>query len=256
MKPPTPPRSSTMTPASGWLPASAAPTIPGLVGGPAARAGPGWQRRTRGPRRREDARQRIRPVPPQFLTALREPPDTEVVDLLNTQAYRYSGLGVASSGLALTLYTIPTSATSTTAIVCYAQRRVLERSAGVRTARRHAHDRDDQPAGRSADLSVADPPAGLRTQISAIASRVNALLGTLRPQLRQGASTSHGRSRPPRAWPTDWPGRLPSLAACGRRRRPHAHRGRSRNPWRGRHEAYAALAASLSDEKSANTPRR
>ena len=174
--------------ASGWLRASQAPSIPGLAVAQPLVLGPGGDGARAGLVVGKLLGSEFGPVPPQLLAQLRQPPDAEVVDLLNTQAYRYSGLSITSSGMTLTLYTIPTSTTSTTAIVCYAQ-------AGS--------SRDLQSCERlvgSLTIATGSPQVEVRTyqsltpqlafgrRIGAVAARAEALLGTLRPELRHGAA--------------------------------------------------------------------
>lgn len=236
--------------ASGWRPVSAAPAIPGLSVAQPLVLSPGGKAAHAGLVVGQLLDSEYGPVPPQFLTALRGPADTEVVDLLNTQAYRYSGLVVASSGLALTLYTIPTSATSTTAVICYA-------GAGFSS--------DLQACERlvaTLTIASASPQVEMRTyqsltpqlaygrQVSAIAARVNALLGRLRPQIREGAPRATAITAA-----TGLAGGLAGAAALLNALRPPPAAARAQGSLaeslaRG-HEGYAALEAALSDENSA-----
>ncbi len=173
----------------GWRPASTAPTVPGLSiaqplvlapNGDATRAGlivgllPGSE---------------SSPLPPQLLAQLTELPDTQVVNLANTQAYRYSALTVTGSGEKLTLYTIPGSSTSTTAIACYASAgfstyiRGCERLAATLTIA------GGMPEG--GEVRAAHPLApdvGYGRRIAAAAARTDELLLALRPQIRRGVS--------------------------------------------------------------------
>jgi hypothetical protein len=59
------------------------------------------------------------PVPASLLAVLRAAPHTEVVNLLDAEAYRYKRLRLGS-GLRLELYVIPNPAGSPTALACYA----------------------------------------------------------------------------------------------------------------------------------------
>ncbi len=128
------------------------------------------------------------PVPPQLLAGVRQLPDSEVVDLLNTQAYRYSRLTLTGSGMGLTLYTIPSSASSTTAIVCYASAGSLrylpacEQLAGTLTIA------TGSPQVEVRSYESLTPKLTFGQQVSAVVSRVDGLLGSLRPQIRQGTS--------------------------------------------------------------------
>ncbi len=60
------------------------------------------------------------PLPPQLLARLRAEPRTEVVDLLDAQAYSYSQLSPRGYSGALQLYVIPTLTGSQTVLACYA----------------------------------------------------------------------------------------------------------------------------------------
>jgi hypothetical protein len=174
--------------ASGWVAGSRAPTIPGLAVAQPLVLGPGGDGARGGLIVGKMLGSEFGPVPPQFLAQLRQPPDTEVVDLLNTQAYRYSGLTVTGSGLSVTLYTIPTSATSTTAIICYAQAgssrylAACEQLAGTLTIA------TSTPQVEVRTYQSLTPQLAFGGKISAIAARVQALLATVRPELRQGVS--------------------------------------------------------------------
>jgi hypothetical protein len=175
--------------ASGWRPASAAPAVPGLSiaqplvlapGGRSTRAGlivgqlPGGE---------------AGPLPAQLLARLSQLPSAEVVNLANTQAYRYSPLSVTGSSEQLTLYTIPDPSTSTTAIVCYASAglstymRACERLAAGLTI---ASGRPEGGEARAVDRLT--PEAAYGHRIAAAAARTDELLLTLRPQIRSGAS--------------------------------------------------------------------
>jgi len=126
------------------------------------------------------------PLPAPVLERLHESPATDVVSLLNTQAYRYAQLSVAGWGKGLTLFTIPQSATATTGIACYAPAptssdlRACERLAGtltISTGKPRVEVRAFQPLA---------PQATYGRQISAALAKVNSLLLALRPEIRPG----------------------------------------------------------------------
>ncbi len=236
--------------ASGWRPASAAPAIPGLSVAQPLVLGPGGGAARAGLVVGRLLGSEFGPVPPQFLAALRGHADTEVVDLLNTQAYRYSGLVLASSGLALTLYTIPTSAASTTAIVCYARAsfssylQACERLVATLTIA------SASPQVEVRTYQSLTPQLTYGRQVSAIAARVDALLARLRPQIREGASRATAITAA-----TGLAGGLAGAAALlGVVHPPPAAaraQGSLAESLARTHEAYAALEAALSDENSA-----
>lgn len=103
-----------------WQPSSAVPTIAGLPiehplllvpasgGGQAGLLGgalPSGERN---------------PLPSQFLAAAGRVPQTSIVNLQESQAFRYSGLTVPGTDQALVLYVIPNPGGNPTALACYA----------------------------------------------------------------------------------------------------------------------------------------
>lgn len=105
---------------SGWRQASAAPKIPGLSianqivlapGGDAAQAGlVTGQLPTAEPG----------PLPRGFMADTRQFPNTEVVDLPETQAYRYAQLSAPGFDRTLRLYVVPSPGSDPTILACYA----------------------------------------------------------------------------------------------------------------------------------------
>jgi hypothetical protein len=126
------------------------------------------------------------PLPPTFLQGLHESPAAAVVGLANTQAYRYSQLSIVGSNLKMTIFTVPTSASATTAIVCYATSgssslpacEQLAATLSIATGKPEVQVRSFEPLTPSADYA---------RHIKAIVTGVNQLLGTLRPQMLPGA---------------------------------------------------------------------
>lgn len=62
----------------------------------------------------------LAPLPRKFVAALRRAPSTEIVNLLEVQAYRYARLSVPGFGKALSLFVIPDRGGAPTALACYA----------------------------------------------------------------------------------------------------------------------------------------
>lgn len=62
----------------------------------------------------------LAPLPRKFVAKLRRAPSTEIVNLLEVQAYRYAGLSVPGFGKALSLFVIPDRGAAPTALACYA----------------------------------------------------------------------------------------------------------------------------------------
>jgi hypothetical protein len=104
----------------GWRQTSAAPKIPGLSiahqislapDGNAAQAGLVTGQLPAG---------ELSPLPKGFIAGIRQVPDTEVVDLPETQAYRYAPLSIPGFGRTLRLYVVPNPGGGPTTLVCYA----------------------------------------------------------------------------------------------------------------------------------------
>ena len=126
------------------------------------------------------------PIPEQLLVRLRGLPRAEVVSLPDTQAYRYPRLQLTGYGHRLTLYTIPSSPTSTTAVICYTSPRLpsymraceqLVGSLTITTGR-------PQSAVRS--YYSLTPAAGYARQIRTAVARVDGLLRSVRPEIHPG----------------------------------------------------------------------
>jgi hypothetical protein len=134
------------------------------------------------------------PLPAKLLEGLREAPATAVVDLANTQAYRYSQVNVSGSDRHLTLYTIPTSANTTQAVVCYAPAgstgslEACEKLAGTLSI---AAGRPQAEVHAYQNLT---PQAAYGGQIRAVVARVNQLIATIRPEIRAGVLRSTASS--------------------------------------------------------------
>jgi hypothetical protein len=175
--------------ASGWQPASAAPTVPGLSIAQPLVLAPAGNATRGGLIVGQLLGSESSPLPLQLLAHLPRLPNTEVVDLANTQAYRYSPLSVTNSSQSVTLYTIPDPSASTTAIVCYTSpgfsiyMRACERLAASLTI---ASGRPDGGEVRAVDPLT--PEAGYGHRIAAVAAQTDELLLTLRPEIRPGAS--------------------------------------------------------------------
>jgi hypothetical protein len=167
---------------SGWHPALGAPAVPSLAITPTLVLAPGGDSSRAGLilGRLES---RSNPLPPDFLARLRQLPHTEVVSLLNTQAYRYSYLSVPGYDQILTLYTIPNATTSTTAIICYAPARS---PSYMEECQRLAATFTDA-SGVGLDLT---PDVGYARQIRAAVERLDQLRVALRREIRPQATTA------------------------------------------------------------------
>jgi hypothetical protein len=104
----------------GWQSAAAAPTIPGLSLIHPVVLAPYGHATQAGLIAGQLPASESSLLPKQFLTAIRSLPDTEVVDLAETQSYRYARLNVKGFDRTLSLFTIPNSRGNPTALACYA----------------------------------------------------------------------------------------------------------------------------------------
>jgi hypothetical protein len=64
------------------------------------------------------------PLPPSFLARLQGSPHVEIVDLVSTQAYRYSGMNVRGWSGALDIYAIPAAGGGERVMACYGSPRL------------------------------------------------------------------------------------------------------------------------------------
>jgi hypothetical protein len=175
--------------ASGWRPASAAPTVPGLSIAQSLVLAPNGDASHGGLVVGQLLGSESSPLPSQLLAHLPQLPETQVVALANTQAYRYSPLNVTGSGQALTLYTIPNSPTSTTAILCYASPgSAIYMHACERLAAGLTIAGGTPEGGEVRAVHPLTPEAGYGRRIAAAAARADQLLLLMRPAIRPGAS--------------------------------------------------------------------
>jgi hypothetical protein len=162
---------------SDWAPAGAGPAIPGLsISGPAAIA-PRGGAATAGLLTGQLLGGEASPLPAWFIARLRGLPDAQVVNLAETQAYRYSQLKVAGFERALTIYAIPGPSGGPTVIACYA---AAAASPQMRTCERIAAEAQLQFAPQN-DILTPDPDYA--RQVSAAVAAVAAHRTRLRHAL-------------------------------------------------------------------------
>jgi len=130
------------------------------------------------------------PLPPQLIARLSQLPIGEVVDLLNTQAYRYSPLSIKGFDRIVTLFTIPDSATVTTALACYAPAGASSELGACERLAATLSIATGKPQTEVRAFSVLAPDAGYGRRLRAAVGRLDSLLLTLRPEIRPGASTA------------------------------------------------------------------
>ncbi|MGA2319710.1 MAG: hypothetical protein ABSG95_03065 [Solirubrobacteraceae bacterium] len=104
----------------GWQQASGAPGIPGLTLTHPLLLAPGGQAAQAGLLSGELPAGETSPLPASFLALLPAAPETEVVNLLDSQAYRYSHMSIPGYARTLDLYVAPDPGGNPTAVACYA----------------------------------------------------------------------------------------------------------------------------------------
>jgi hypothetical protein len=104
---------------SGWRRAAAVPEIPGLPMAHAVALAPHGDVAQAGLLAGELPGGEASPLPGPFVARLRQLPDTEVVGLVEIQAYKYAGLSVPGFDRNLTLYAIPNPGGDGTVLACY-----------------------------------------------------------------------------------------------------------------------------------------
>jgi hypothetical protein len=105
---------------SDWQPAHTALAIPGLSLAQSVALAPGGDGAHAGLLAGQIPRGEPGPLPRQFLARMRSLPSTEVVDLVDTQSYRYGPLSVDGFDRTLSLYAIPNPKGDPTVLACYA----------------------------------------------------------------------------------------------------------------------------------------
>jgi hypothetical protein len=105
---------------SGWAPAKRATVIPSLAITSPVLVAPGGDGAKAGLLTGQLIGGEASPLPAQFIARLLALPATSVVNLPETQAYRYSNLSIPGLARALTLYAIPNPGANPTALACYA----------------------------------------------------------------------------------------------------------------------------------------
>jgi len=110
------------------------------------------------------------PLPASFLAQLHGLPQTEVVGLANTEAYRYTGIQTATT--VYTLYVIPSSAAVEEGVACYAPR---TESSAMRTCEAIASTVTVTYVNGAAEVTNLTPEPSYAHQVGAAIGKVNAL---------------------------------------------------------------------------------
>jgi hypothetical protein len=105
---------------SGWRPARAAAAIPGLSLANSVSLAPDGDGADAGLLVGQLPQSEPSLLPRAFVARMRSLPDTEIVDLVDTQSYKYPSLSIKGFDRMLNLYTIPNSKGNPTVLACYA----------------------------------------------------------------------------------------------------------------------------------------
>lgn len=105
---------------SDWQPASAAGEIPGLSLAHQAVLAPDGEAAHAGLLTGQIPGNEPSLLPRRFMTQMRSLPDTEIVELVGTQAYRYARVNVKGFDRMLSIYAIPSPGGNPTVLACYA----------------------------------------------------------------------------------------------------------------------------------------
>ncbi|HEY5044407.1 MAG TPA: hypothetical protein VII53_00960 [Solirubrobacteraceae bacterium] len=167
---------------SDWEPVASASGIPGLsIAHPVVLA-PGGDAANAGLITGQLAGGEPSPLPERFMTRVRKPPDAEVVDLPETQAYRYARLSIQGFDQMLSIYAIPNPGGNPTILACYAS---VALSAYMRTCEQIVATLTLVGQQPSYDLA---PEPGYARRLSASIGALDAQRDALRREMRQGAS--------------------------------------------------------------------
>jgi hypothetical protein len=169
---------------SGWRVASATASVPGLSIVHATVLAPHGESAGAGliAGRLQDAGSA--PLPLLFVRRLARLPDTQVVDLENTEAYRYTRLAIPGFDRELTLFVVPSAASSKAVIACYAS---AAEAATMAECDRIAATLTTPSSEAESDEGLA-PEAAYANAVAGTVRRVDALRLELRPQIRAPAT--------------------------------------------------------------------
>jgi hypothetical protein len=106
---------------SRWRRAAASPQIPGLSVSNAVVLAPQGESAPVGLLVGQTSEREASPLPASFLARMAHPPETQIVNLLEIEAYKYSDVSIPGFGRTLTIYSIPNPLNgSGTVLACYA----------------------------------------------------------------------------------------------------------------------------------------
>jgi hypothetical protein len=169
---------------AGWGTVAGAPAIPGLAILHPIVLGPHGNAANAALLVGSLPRGEVGPLPRRFVSTLRQLPDTQVVNLLEIQAYRYDGVSVAGFNKALTIFVIPNVGGAPTALACYAP---SARSIDMRACEQTVATVTLVGQPQSYELT---PEPNYARKISASIASLDRLRAELRRELRPQATTA------------------------------------------------------------------
>lgn len=172
---------------AGWRPVGTAPGIAGLSFTQLLLLAPGGQSNKAGLVAGQLANVGSSPLPPVFLAHTVGLPKTEIVELENTEAFKYSGIETGSSNTAFTLYTIPTPGATQPAVACYAPASDV---ATMRTCEGIAGSLTITSQTGATPIEQLVPNAGYAQQVGAVIARVEQVRSAMRTGVGERAVQS------------------------------------------------------------------
>jgi hypothetical protein len=167
---------------SGWLTTPATRTIPALPMEHAVLFAPRGDASQAGLLTGQLGGGEPSPLPAAFVERLRDLPRTEVVNLSQGEAYRYSHVSLPGFERLLTIYVIPRSGGGPTALACYATARYAHE---IRTCEQIVSTM--RPVGQSSTEVLAPDPEYAR-RVSATVAALDRERDTVRRAVRDGAT--------------------------------------------------------------------
>jgi hypothetical protein len=161
----------------GWRTARTAPAIPGLTIAHAVVLAPNGDAAHVGLVAGQLPAGEPSVLPRPFVASMRTFPETNVVNLVEVNAFRYSRLSIPGYGLALTLYAVPSPAGPPTIIACYASGALL---ADMRTCQQIVDTLTLTGQAQTADLT---PNAAYARGLSTAIRLLDERRGRLRREL-------------------------------------------------------------------------
>lgn len=174
---------------AGWQPTKAVVSVPGLSIARPLLLAPGGDAVRAGLLAGELPSGESGPLPARFLALLHGTPHTEVVNLIDGQAFRYSHVEVAGYDRALDLYVILYAGRSPTALACYA----LQATSSAYLSQCEQIVAGLTPLGQSSTYDLT-PDTGYAQRLGALIEGLNRERLTLRREMRTHSTpTAAGR---------------------------------------------------------------